>query len=152
MASPLLLYNICMELPLSSFLVLSSVPWGTPRPAVPTARSLTVARVGSPFSNDHKYQSLYLHAIRTYFGAGLRLIKKGDLIAVPIDTDVVHHYSYADMEDGTFNGAGSSLFYRGQVSLYLLLLLLFLIVWICLRPLPIVTSLPVAMRMRLSSL
>ena len=80
-ASPLLLHNIS---PSSSDLRLTvrSTPFGSRSPPLPTARSVTIARVSSPYGSDRLYQPLFLNALKTHFESQVRLVKLGDLIAV----------------------------------------------------------------------
>lgn len=52
---------------------------------------MTVARVASPISTNRTYQPLFLRSLKNYFGVQKRLIKKGDLIAIGVDTDSVCH-------------------------------------------------------------
>jgi peroxin-6 len=63
-------------------------PFGSSNPAIPTARSITLARVASPISINRKYQHLCVDALKAYFGSEKRLMKQGDLLALPIDTDL----------------------------------------------------------------
>ena len=58
-----------------------STPFGSRSPTIPTARTLTIARVASPVSVDRTYQPLSLFALHEYFQSGLRLVKNGDIIA-----------------------------------------------------------------------
>ncbi|TFK26358.1 TER94-PB [Coprinopsis marcescibilis] len=60
-------------------------PFGSHRPFIPTAKSITVARVASPFSVNRQYQDLFLGGLKSYFDDAKHLVKQGDLIAVPID-------------------------------------------------------------------
>jgi peroxin-6 len=60
-------------------------PFGSHRPFIPTARAVTVARVGSPLSINKQYQDAFLRGLKDYFADAQRLIKQGDLIGVPID-------------------------------------------------------------------
>lgn len=60
-------------------------PFGQRTPPIPTAQSITVARVASPVTMQRKYQQILLRALRKYFDGKRRLLKKGDLIAVPVD-------------------------------------------------------------------
>lgn len=55
-------------------------------PSIPTARSVTVARVASPISTDRTYQPLFLRSLKTFFKTK-HLAKQGDLIAISINTD-----------------------------------------------------------------
>ena len=51
----------------------------------PVARSISIARVASEHSMHKKYQSLFLTALKAYFQSRNRILKEGDLIAVPIE-------------------------------------------------------------------
>jgi peroxin-6 len=91
MGSPVLLHNLS---PSSNGrpkgrISLRASPFGSRQPAIPTARAVTVARVASPISTDRTYQLLFLHSLKNYFGVKKRLVKKGDLIAIGVDTDSV---------------------------------------------------------------
>lgn len=50
------------------------------------ARSITLARIASPISVQKRYQPLVLSALKEYFQNSSRLLKKGDIIALPICT------------------------------------------------------------------
>jgi len=63
-------------------------PFGSSDPAIPTARSITLARIASPISINRQYQQLCIDALKTYFNSGKKLMKQGDLLALPIDTDL----------------------------------------------------------------
>ncbi|KXN87722.1 Peroxisomal biogenesis factor 6 [Leucoagaricus sp. SymC.cos] len=56
-------------------------PFGQRQPAIPTAKSVTVARIASPFSINRKYQTASLNALKAYFAATKRLVKANDIIA-----------------------------------------------------------------------
>jgi peroxin-6 len=91
MGSPVLLHNISSPShPMSgSQIFVQASPFGTHVPVIPTARSVTVARVASPISMDRTYQRLFLRSLKTYFDSTKHLVKKGDLIAISLDTDAV---------------------------------------------------------------
>ncbi|KAF7295187.1 AAA domain-containing protein [Mycena indigotica] len=82
--APLLLHNICKSQTPS--ILLRSSPFGSGSPAIPTAKSVTVARVASPISVDKTHEPAFLKALRHHFNASKRIVKKGDLVAVGIDT------------------------------------------------------------------
>ena len=89
--SPQLLYNLHSQ---SAFgqkpeICLRSSPFGSRRPTIPVAKSVTIARVASAFSTDRLYQPLFLQALQNYFKSTTRLVKQGDVIAVGINTDDV---------------------------------------------------------------
>ena len=92
MGSPLLLHNILSDggefgpqTPSSIYIRPSH--FGSDNPPIPVARSVTIARVASPNSINRQCQSLFLQSLRRYFGAGKRLVKQNDIIAVSIDVD-----------------------------------------------------------------
>ncbi|KAJ7582447.1 AAA-domain-containing protein [Mycena floridula] len=89
--SPVLLRNILADTWFQSTrsISLRPSPFGSGEPVIPTARSITVARVGSPFSVDRAYEPLFLRGLKDHFGAGRRIVKQGDLLAVAIDTNSV---------------------------------------------------------------
>ncbi|KAF9475323.1 AAA-domain-containing protein [Pholiota conissans] len=98
--SPLLLHNIIndevesysSQLPL---IFIRPSPFGAINPAIPTARSVTIARVASPISTNRQYQHLFLNSLKVYLDSTRRLMKQGDLIIVSIDTD----FSRISVED-----------------------------------------------------
>ncbi|KAI0831786.1 AAA-domain-containing protein [Trametes gibbosa] len=74
-------------------------PFGSRRPTIPTAKTVTIARVASPFSTDRTYQPLFLQALQSYFKDTTRLAKQGDVIAVGINTDDLLGHSVAPDEE-----------------------------------------------------
>ena len=89
--SPQLLHNITSSGPNTAAheVSLRPSPFGSGKPAIPTARSVTIARVASPISTDRAYQPLFLRALQDYFKDTTRLVKQGDVITVAINTDEV---------------------------------------------------------------
>lgn len=65
-------------------MIIRPSPFGTRSPSVPTARAVTIARVASPHASDRTYQPLFLRALKSHFKDKKRLLKKGDIFAVPI--------------------------------------------------------------------
>lgn len=63
-------------------------PFGSFAPAIPIARSITIARVASPISTNRQYQQLFTESLKSYFEGTKRLLKQGDLVAISIDTDL----------------------------------------------------------------
>lgn len=89
---PLLLRNI---VPRHFFthlpqVTLSPTPHGSIPPTVPTARTVTVARLASPLSVDRVFQTSCVHGLHAYFMESVRLMKRGDMIAVALDADSVY--------------------------------------------------------------
>ncbi|EPS97368.1 hypothetical protein FOMPIDRAFT_79362 [Fomitopsis schrenkii] len=89
--APHLLHNITAGGPSSPTreVSLRPSPFGSGKPSIPTARSMTIARVASPISTDRAYQPLFLRALQDYFKDTTRLVKQGDIISVAINTDDV---------------------------------------------------------------
>lgn len=83
---------------------LRASPFGSRQPVIPTARTVTVARVASPISLDRTYQYLFLRSLKSYFGVKKRLVKRGDLIAIGVDTDFA--CCVAEIDSAPENGNG----------------------------------------------
>jgi len=62
-------------------------PFGCSNPVIPTAKSITVARVASPTAINKRYQNTYLQHLKTFFDEEKRLVKEGDILFIPLDTD-----------------------------------------------------------------
>ncbi|KAF8876037.1 AAA-domain-containing protein [Gymnopilus junonius] len=90
--SPLFLHNTFADQSETPFLMSPAIyirpsTFGFLGPTIPTARTVTVARVASPLSTNRQYQPLFINSLKAYFDSGKRLVKQGDLLAVAIDTD-----------------------------------------------------------------
>ncbi|KAI0648219.1 AAA-domain-containing protein [Trametes meyenii] len=100
--SPQLLHNLRSEggLERNPEVCIRPSPFGSRRPTIPVAKTITIARVASAFSTDRTYQPLFLQALQSYFKDKTRLVKQGDVIAVGINTDgLLRHASVSDDED-----------------------------------------------------
>ncbi len=108
--SPQLLFNIDPEnRSASNFeITLRPSPFGSRRPTIPVAKTVTIARVGSPFSMDRAYQPLFLQALQDYFKRATRLVKQGDVITVGINTDDLLRYSGPASEEGEQEAVGEA--------------------------------------------
>ena len=51
----------------------------------PTADAVTIARVASEHSMHKRYQPIFLEGLKAFFQEKRRILKQGDLIAIPID-------------------------------------------------------------------
>ncbi|KAH9830946.1 AAA-domain-containing protein [Rhodofomes roseus] len=103
--SPQLLHNITSgTAPTSHEVCLRPSPFGSQKPSIPTARSVTIARVASPISTDRAYQPLFLRALQDYFKDTTRLVKQGDIITVKINTDEVLWQTDVDPKDEALSG------------------------------------------------
>ncbi|KAF9557670.1 AAA-domain-containing protein [Agrocybe pediades] len=90
--SPLLIYNTFGDEAKSfsstpSPIHINPSPFGSATPAIPTAQSITIARVASPASTNRQYQPLFISSLKAFFETGRQLVKQGDILAVTIDTD-----------------------------------------------------------------
>lgn len=111
--SPQLLHNITSDNPNAPAheVSLRPSPFGSGKPAIPTARSVTIARVASPISTDRAYQPLFLRALQDYFKDTTRLVKQGDVITVAINTDEVL-WQTGDSGDEAGDGVDMGLKYK----------------------------------------
>jgi peroxin-6 len=80
-------------------------PFGQRQPAIPTAKSVTIARIASPFSINRKYQTASLTALKSYFASTKRLIKANDVIALSlyVESDSTVDDSDSEGEDENEN-------------------------------------------------
>lgn len=60
-------------------------PFGQRQPAIPTAKSVTIARIANPFSIHRRYQTSSHNSLKSYFGSTKRLVKANDIIAVSLN-------------------------------------------------------------------
>lgn len=65
----------------------------------PFARDITIQHVRSPVSVERMYQTVVLAGLKRYFAEKIRLVKAGDLIAVPIDTLLGKMFQDAEVDD-----------------------------------------------------
>ena len=89
-ASPLLVRNVTRSFGRLPLLALYPSPYGSARPTAPVAQTVTVARLASPTSVDRSFQVAYMRNLHAYFQQRARLMKQGDLLSVPVDTDAMH--------------------------------------------------------------
>ncbi|KAI0075811.1 AAA-domain-containing protein [Panus rudis PR-1116 ss-1] len=87
-ASPLLLHNTLQNASLDKARVrIRPTPFGSRKPPAPVAEGITIARVSSPTSTSRSNEETFLNALRQYVAGMPRLVKKGDVLAVFIDTE-----------------------------------------------------------------
>jgi len=88
-SDPALLYNLGTIPPGSDVRSISIVAssFGPLPPPLPTARSVTVARVLSPPGPGDPRGASLLGGLQKYFRASLRLIKRGDVLSIPVEID-----------------------------------------------------------------
>ncbi|KAK4704294.1 peroxin-6, partial [Phenoliferia sp. Uapishka_3] len=86
--SPLFLYNLTPVPRQTVTLSLSLSPLRLSSPPVlPTATSVTVARIASPHTIHRAYLPLFLEGLKEHFQSRRRILKCGDLISVGIDEE-----------------------------------------------------------------
>ncbi|KAK0502993.1 AAA-domain-containing protein [Armillaria luteobubalina] len=107
---PVLLHNICGESTpsLTSTIQLRPSPFGTSKPVIPIARSITIARVASPVSVDRTYQNVSVAALQRHFEGTPTLVKAGDIVSVALNTNdqaELEKYSSSDSMPGHANEA-----------------------------------------------
>ncbi|KIO23355.1 hypothetical protein M407DRAFT_27134, partial [Tulasnella calospora MUT 4182] len=88
-ASPTLLSNILSSPTTSSSteptITIHPAPFSSAHsPPIPTATTATIARIASPHASDKTFQPLFLRALKRYFQGRVRVVKEGDIVAVPI--------------------------------------------------------------------
>lgn len=106
-ASPSLRYGIVEDL-IGARVRIYPTPFGSGHPAVPIARTVTIARLATALSVDRTYQSLFLHKLHDHFCERSRFMKQGDLIAVPIDTDDLQWTSQSDESHDASTGTDTA--------------------------------------------
>ena len=79
-------------------LMLRPSPFGHRQPAIPTAKSVTIAKIASPFSINKKYQVASLNALKSYFAATKRLVKANDVIALSLYSPIIHDNEHGQDE------------------------------------------------------
>jgi hypothetical protein len=81
--------------PLSPVLLLP-IPSGHRTPSLPIAKYITLSRIASPWSVDKRYEERFTTGLRRHFEQEgkerMRLIKQGDVIAIPVPREEVNQY------------------------------------------------------------
>ncbi|KAH8829712.1 AAA-domain-containing protein [Flagelloscypha sp. PMI_526] len=90
LASSTLFHNIARDVTQKRLLTLVSSPFGSTTPPIPTAKSITIARIASPISTQKRYQSNFLSALKNYFDGFKRLVKSGDILALSVSLPFSH--------------------------------------------------------------
>jgi len=76
-----------------STIMLLPIPSGHRIPSLPVAKYITLSRIASPVSVDKRYEERFTTGLRKHFEQddkeNKRLIKQGDVIAVPVMDDRV---------------------------------------------------------------
>lgn len=80
---PTLLHNLTHKSGDNHTLVIA--PIDTYSPAIPTAHSMTLARINCSFSANKKFQAITTASLKRHLLDGMKLVKKGDIFSVPVD-------------------------------------------------------------------
>lgn len=106
--SPILIANMentpyCRISPLRRTPQLGKIPLpkltSSSRP--PFARELKLQKVATPFSSDRTLQNALFAGLKRHFAMGTRIVRKGDLVAIPIDESLgrtLHQPAGEDLE------------------------------------------------------
>jgi len=54
----------------------------------PFARELTLSKISTPFTTDRVLQNALFAGLKSHFSSRTRVVRKGDLIAIPVDEDL----------------------------------------------------------------
>ena len=54
----------------------------------PFARELTLSKISTPFTTDRTLQNALFAGLKSHFSNRTRLVRKGDLVAIPVDSDL----------------------------------------------------------------
>ncbi|VDB88628.1 unnamed protein product [Peniophora sp. CBMAI 1063] len=107
-ASPILLHNLLKHPSRPPKVYLQPLPSSLRTRTLPTAQSVTIARVASKVSVNKLYQPLVLDALKAHFSSGRRLVRQGDLIVVRVDLQRAHLLSALPDGEHLNSAAGSS--------------------------------------------
>jgi hypothetical protein len=66
------------------------------KPPIPTAISVTMAIVASPFACEEPYRSILVESLKSNLEGAARLIKTGDIICVGTDTSALRSFDGLD--------------------------------------------------------
>ncbi|KJZ73061.1 Peroxisomal biogenesis factor 6 [Hirsutella minnesotensis 3608] len=94
-ASPILLANIdnasylrISALKRASYPVKGTLPRFTSASQPPFAKDISICHIRTPISAERAYQTAVLGGLKRYFARKIRLVRPGDLIAVPVDAQL----------------------------------------------------------------
>ena len=111
------LYRSLFDNPSSSSpeIILQPTPFGARQPSIPTAKTITMARIATTEGTDKRYERSWLQSLKRHFGGNMknqgrirtdssRLVRRGDVISVPVWIDKPlgeedHHSSSSDVAD-----------------------------------------------------
>ncbi|EMT70109.1 Peroxisomal biogenesis factor 6 [Fusarium odoratissimum] len=94
-ASPILLANLddapylrLAPLKKASYQGKGTIPRFTSAARPPYARDITIHHIRTPISAERAFQTAVLGGLKRYFAQKIRLVRSGDLIAVPVDAEL----------------------------------------------------------------
>ncbi|KAG8804311.1 peroxisomal assembly protein, partial [Serendipita sp. 399] len=86
LATPILLNHLAVGSSVPNTILLRRTSFGQRMPPLPVATSVTLARIASPVTVQKRFQPTIFHALKNYFQFSRRLLKKGNILAIPIST------------------------------------------------------------------
>jgi peroxin-6 len=81
--------------------------FGTLPPPLPTARSVTVAQIISPPGSNNPFGPSLLGGLRKYFRSSSRLVKRGDVLIIPVEIDPLTIHITAALSDIPYSNGHS---------------------------------------------
>ncbi|KAG8760764.1 peroxisomal assembly protein [Serendipita sp. 396] len=108
-ATPLLLHHLSIGTEPTSAISLRRTSFGQRAPPLPVATSITIARIASQVTVQKRFQFIVFHALKNYFQSARRLLKKGNVLAVPINTSNVTILEGLTENGGLHDNDGESL-------------------------------------------
>jgi peroxin-6 len=100
--SPLMIFNLGVEV--DSKIRISKASDGPMSKVLGTAREVTISRLASPITTDRSFQPSFLSGLRSYFESCCRVVKRDDIIAVPIDTILAQTLYNPGSDDSNLSG------------------------------------------------
>lgn len=99
-ASPILIPpNLYRILGNPTDVAVSPTPFGARSPTMPTAKTITIARIATTEGLDKRYERSWMKGLRQYFAGTSRLVRRGDVFSVPVWRDKPLSEEDSDNED-----------------------------------------------------
>ncbi|XP_006458394.1 hypothetical protein AGABI2DRAFT_216898 [Agaricus bisporus var. bisporus H97] len=114
--SPTLIFNIIGNASWSidqdhSLVSLRPSPFGQRQPSIPTAKSITIARISTPFSVHRKYQGPFHSSLKSYFSSARQLVKANDILALSLSSQPEFRVPADDEEEDDWGGVVNEIAY-----------------------------------------
>ena len=112
---------LCSSHALLSDVILQPTPFGTRQPTLPVARTITLARIATTEGVDKRYERSWLRGMKAHFAGSddakhtadidmQRLVRRGDVIAVPVWLDKA--VTEGEPSSGSEESEGEDLIWR----------------------------------------